>query len=286
MSHHLSCRISNSLWDALRNEAKRTGQSISHVVQRALATELDLEHHSIFQVSTSGAVVGGIFQGCTTIGDVKRHGDLGIGTFEDLDGEMIMLDGRCFRASAGGTTEEVDDWRQTPFAVATRFSADLSASLDAISCVDDLYQKLDGLRPSENIFVGLRLDGVFNRIDLRAALPAMPGEDLVSATAHQSEFSFDNIKGTLVGFWTPTYARSLNVAGYHLHFLSADQKFGGHLLGLEADALSVALHLETDLHLILPENAAFLEADLRDDPTGALDIAEKTSVRDRQKNPS
>ncbi len=130
-------------------------------------------------------------------------------------------------------------------------------------------------------FAGLRLDGRFRRIDLRAARRALPGEDLVAATSHQSEFGFDDVEGTLVGFWTPTYAGALNIAGYHMHFISADRSRGGHLLDLEAADLSVALHLETDLHLGMPENRAFLEADLRDDPTKALDVAEKGSARDR-----
>ena len=284
MSHHLSCRISDSLWAALREEARRTGQSVSHVVQKALASELGLDHHSIFQISTSGAVAGGVFQGCTTISDVKRHGDFGIGTFEDLDGEMVLLDGHCYRATREGVVEEVEDGRQTPFAVVTRFRADRTVDIKGVDDIDTLYRKLDALRPSQNIFVGLRLEGVFKRIDLRAALKANPGEDLVAATSHQSEFGFDDIEGTLIGFWTPTYARTLNVAGYHLHFLSADRTRGGHLLGVQADKLTASLHLETDLHLALPENRAFLEADLQGDPTAALDVAEKGSARERDGN--
>ena len=85
-----------------------------------------------------------------------------------------------------------------------------------------LESQIDAFRPSQNIFTGIRLDGLFERLDLRAACKALPGEDLVATTGHQSEFSLDNIEGTLVGFWTPSYAKALNVSGYHLHFISAD----------------------------------------------------------------
>jgi acetolactate decarboxylase len=46
------------------------------------------------------------------------------------------------------------------------------------------------------------------------------GVPLLKAAAVQPEFEFHNIPGTLVGFWTPQYAKNLNVPGYHLHFLS------------------------------------------------------------------
>jgi acetolactate decarboxylase len=97
---------------------------------------------------------------------------------------------------------------------------------------------------------------------------------LVSATRHQAEFDLQNISGTLVGFWTPGYARTINVPGYHLHLLSDDHRHGGHLLELAADSLQLGLHTESNLHLALPETAAFLAADLSGDPSAALATAE------------
>ena len=281
MNRRLNCRISESLWNALHDEAARTGHSISHVVQEALSTALDLEHHSIFQVSTSGAIVKGAFQGCATVGDLKEHGDLGVGTYEDLDGELVLVDGRCFQAGVDGVTTEVTDDQLVPFATVTRFRADRTAEITGANTLDRLYEQLDLLRPSENLFVGLRLDGLFSRIDLRAARKARPGEDLVAATSRQSEFGFDDIEGTLVGFWTPRYAKTVNVPGYHLHFISADRRFGGHLIGVTAAKLSVTLDTETDIHIMIPETEAFLKADLQGDPSQALDIAEKGSAQDR-----
>lgn len=281
MSHSLNCRVSDSLWNALLREQERTGDSLSHIVQQALAEALDLEHHSLFQVSTSGAVVKGVFKGCTSVGDLKRHGDFGLGTFDDLDGELIMIDGHCYRAVAEGATSEVgDDW-SVPFATVTRFTADRTASFDSIVSLEQLEERLDALRPSQNVFVGLRIEGLFDRIDMRAACKAKPGEGLVEATSHQSEYGFDTIEGTLVGMWTPDYAKAIGVPGYHLHFLSKDRTKGGHVLGLRATRLDVSIHLETDIHIGIPETHAFLEADLQEDPGAALDVAEKGFVRDR-----
>ncbi|MEM9105719.1 MAG: acetolactate decarboxylase [Pseudomonadota bacterium] len=281
MSHPLKCRISDSLWTALQREQERTGDSLSHIVQQALAEALDLQHHSLFQVSTIGAVVKGVFDGCTSVGDLKRHGDFGLGTFDNLDGELIMLDGHCYRAVAEGVTSEVDDDWSVPFATVTRFTADQTASIEDIASLEQLLERLDAIRPSQNLFVGLRIEGLFDRIDMRAAYKAKPGVDLVEATSNQSEYGFDSIEGTLVGMWTPEYAKAIGVPGYHLHFLSSDRTKGGHVLGLKAARLAVSMHLETDIHIGIPETHAFLEADLQDDPDAALDVAEKGFVRDR-----
>ena len=114
----------------------------------------------------------------------------------------------------------------------------------------------------------------FERIHYRVACKSAHGTDLVTATSHQAEFSQQGIRGSLVGFWTPSYARTINVPGYHLHLLSADHQHGGHILDLEAKELTVQLHMDNHVHLALPETPAFLEADLKGDPAEALSRAE------------
>ena len=65
MPPRLICDVSESVWRALQVEhPEQTGDSVSTVVDRALSTAFDLERHSLFQVSTSNALVQGVFQGC------------------------------------------------------------------------------------------------------------------------------------------------------------------------------------------------------------------------------
>ena len=281
MYRDLNCRISNSLWLELQAERQRTGHSLSHVVQEKLASAFDIDHHTVFQVSTSTAITKGLFKGCATIAEMKRHGDFGLGTFEDLDGEMILFEGHAYQARAGGVVVEAPDTALTPFATVTKFTPEHQVELDNVRSQADLEERLDRLRPSENFFVGIRIDGRFDRIELRAACKAAPGENLVAATSHQSEFAFDDIDGTLVGFWSPGHARTMAISGYHLHFISKDRTKGGHLIDVAARCLTAQLHLETDFHVAVPETAQFLSADLRDDPTSALEIAEHGHAGER-----
>ena len=241
----------------------------------ALAEALDIEHHSIFQVSTSGAIVQGLYQGCVSVADLRRHGDLGLGTFEDLDGEMILIDGHCFQARSDGSVVEAADDELTPFATVVNFAADATAELSGIAGYAELTTAIDGLRSSENEIISYRITGSFNTVRMRAACKTESGVDLVEATANQALFEHERIAGTIVGFWSPEYAKSISINGHHMHFISDDRRHGGHVLDLSADHLVVEINEVSDVHLAIPETKAFLEADLSGDHEAALNIAER-----------
>jgi acetolactate decarboxylase len=273
-SHHLHLRLGDGLFQALQERCRRTGESTSHVIRAALADALDLEHHTIYQVSTSGALVQGVYQGCVRVAELLQHGDFGLGTFDGLDGEGILLDGCCWQACADGTVRQAPADALAPFWVATRFQADHGVTLQHVSSWADLCERLDALRDNANLFVAIRIRGLFESIRYRVACKAEVGVDLVSATSSQAMFDRDNVAGTLVGFWTPSYARTINVPGYHLHLLSDDHRHAGHVLELRGQELQLELHQDNHLQLVLPETPAFLQADLSGDPAAALARAE------------
>lgn len=274
MSPYLTTQISQTLQRALHERAESSGQSISHIVQAALAEALDIQHHSLFQVSTSGAIVHGLYQGCVSVAELRRHGDLGLGTFEDLDGEMILLDGHCFQARADGTVRQAPDDALTPFATVVSFAADHIMRLPH-STLSDLTRALTDRRVTPNGIEAYRVTGTFEALELRAACRTDPGVDLVTATAHQSLFHRENITGTLVGFYSPEYMRSVSISGYHLHFLSDDRSCGGHVLGFTGIDLNVEINDVSHVQLAIPETTEFLKADLTEDISAALDIAER-----------
>lgn len=269
-----SVSLPPDIWSMLLADAHRSGDTPSGVAERLIRAAIGGRGHTLFQVSTTAALVKGVFSGATTVRELKQHGDFGIGTFEGLDGELILLDGVCYRATADGTLTVAGEDQGVPFAVVTQFSGDDESQLGPVRSLAEIGAFLDELRPSQNVFMAVRADGNLARLSMRAACRANPGEDLVTATSHQSEFEVANVPGTLLGFWSPPYARSFNVPGYHFHFVSADRSLGGHVLDLSADILDFALHVESDVHVALPDTAEFLAADLRGDTAEALDIAE------------
>ena len=112
----LRSRLSRALWEALRARQRTIGESVDHIVRTALCEYLQVDHRTLFQISSAIALVEGIYKGEITVGTLKQHGDFGLGTFDGLDGEMIVLDGRCYQIRSDGTAREVDDAIRTPFA--------------------------------------------------------------------------------------------------------------------------------------------------------------------------
>jgi acetolactate decarboxylase len=126
----LNMTISPGLWRALLDSAERTQEPLGHLVRTALAAYLQVAHHTLYQVSTATALVEGIYQGAVRVGTMRAHGDLGLGTFEPLDGEMVIVDGHFFHVRSDGSVRACDDDVLSPFAVITRFAPEAAVTLD------------------------------------------------------------------------------------------------------------------------------------------------------------
>ena len=239
-----------------------------------MSRHLQPAHHRLYQISTATALVEGIYQGAVRVGALRKHGDHGLGTFEGLDGEMVVVDGHFFQARSDGSVHECGDDVLSPFAVITRFSPEETIALAQCPDLAHLTSAFDALRPTENFFFALKVKGRFDYIKTRAMCRTAEGVPLVKAAAVQPEFEMRDVPGTLVGFWTPEYAKALNVPGYHLHFVSDDHRSGGHLLQCRGANLRLQIQREGDYHVALPETGDFLIADLNRDPSADLAKAE------------
>ena len=260
---------------ALDQEIARLRTNESAVVTAALSKYLGIPVHTLFQVSISGALVAGVYDREVSVASILEHGDFGLGTFANLDGEMVVLDGRAFQVKGTGKVLEAAPDAGAPFAVVTRFSPQIDVDGGPLAGIKDLEAFCDRQRLSGNIFYAIRLDGHFSRVRTRAVNPPSPGTRLVDATKAQSEFSFTDIDGTLVGLWSPGFSSAFSVPGYHFHFISSDRQHGGHLLDVEAPQLHVRIESLTDFHLALPSSEAFLQADLSKNTAAELAYAEQ-----------
>lgn len=271
----LSADLPASLKAALDDEAARSGRTISSIVTAALAQHLERPIHTIFQVSTSGALVAGVYDREVSVQTVLEHGNFGLGTFANLDGEMVVVDGHVYQVQGSGRVTEATRDAGAPFAVVTWFEPETDVDTQAVASFKDLEARCDEYRNSGNIFYAIRLDGRFKRIRTRAVNPPLPGTRLLDAAKAQSEFNFTDIGGTLIGLWSPGFSSAFSVAGYHFHFLSDDRRHGGHLLDVEAGPLRLRVEALTNFHLALPESQAFLKADLSKNSADELAYAEQ-----------
>jgi acetolactate decarboxylase len=271
----LKVKIPQSISNALVDRASKRGAAIETIVNLALSEYLNTPLHTLFQVSTSGALVAGVYDKQVSVQTILEHGDFGLGTFAHLDGEMVVLDGHAYQVLGTGAVAEASPDAWAPFAVVTRFSPETNVTVGPVSSFLELQRLCDPHRKSGNLFYALRLDGNFARIRIRAVNRAAPRARLLDAAKAQSEFSFENISGTLVGLWSPGFSSAFSVAGYHLHFLSSDHQHGGHVLDLEAEQLQLQLETLNDFHLVLPESQSFLRSDLSKNTADELAYAEQ-----------
>jgi acetolactate decarboxylase len=271
----LSCEISHSLMLALQRHQTQTGETVEHVVMRALADALQVDHGTLFQISTTGALVEGVTGGAVTVGELAEHGDFGLGTFADLDGEMVVIDGECYRVRGSGEVSLAAPDDVVPFAVVTDFRPEDTARFGSIESLDDLTHRLDEMRNTANQFFAVRVEGTFPYVKTRAVCKTDGTGGLEQAAAQQAEFELHDVTGVFVGFWAPEYAKTVNVKGWHLHFLTADRSAGGHVLNCRAETLRAGVQHLADFRMAIPETAAFLAADLSRDSTAVVEKAER-----------
>jgi acetolactate decarboxylase len=221
-----------------------------------------LQSRSGFQVSTFGALNVGVYEGASTLAELRQHGDFGLGTFEGLDGEMVVLNGKAYQIKTDGVAYPVADNAKTPFSAITFFRNERSLRLTGQMTYEELQQQINKQLPTSNLPYAIRLQGTFPYLKVRSvpkqALPYPLLKDVVSQ--QQRVFELRNVRGTLVGFRLPQFLKSVNFPGYHFHFITTDRKAGGHLL--EGEFLNPVVDVETlqDWQMKLPNNTAFKQA--------------------------
>ncbi len=220
----------------------------------------------LFQTSTIQALMNGVYDGDYSFGDLQRHGDFGLGTFQALDGEMVAVDGRFYQVKTDGAAYPVAPTQKTPFSEVTFFRADKTLNLTEPLDLKQLEQYLTDRLPSMNFPYAIRITGKFSFIRTRSVpRQARPYPLLVEVVKNQAVFEFREVDGVIVGFYHPKYLAGINVAGYHLHFLTRDHRAGGHLLDCRIKEARVELDRMDEVHLRLPGNAAFSQTDLSGD---------------------
>jgi acetolactate decarboxylase len=222
-----------------------------------------LPDREVYQTSTISALMDAVYDGDVRIGDLLGHGDFGLGTFNRLDGEMVVLDGVCYHLRADGTARVADDRELTPFAAVSRFVPDLAIAVETPVDREGLTALIDDSLSSENLIYGIQVTGTFGKIRTRTVREQHPPyPSLVEAADEQEERELSDVTGTLAGYRMPDYEQGVAVAGYHLHFIDDARERGGHALEFRVDRGGIEVCVESELHLSLPRTPQFLDADL------------------------
>ena len=251
--------------------------SVSAVIaQNSLFSNNDDD--SMYQVSLMQAFMHGEYNGVISVGDFKKHGDIGLGTFEGVDGEMIVLDGVVYQAAADGSINVMSDNETIPFATITKFDED--GTIDNVNAknFDDLTGQLNKSieqYSTNNMFV-VKLKGDFSNITVRSVeKQEKPYKEFTDVAAvDQKVFNHTDQKGTLVAVYFPEYMNELNMHGWHLHFLSDDKTKGGHVLGFNNFKGSGQIDEIHEFNMILPIDDSFAKMNFTEDMSGKISSVE------------
>ena len=233
---------------------------------------------SMYQVSLMQAFMHGEYNGVVTVGDLKSHGDIGLGTFEGVNGEMIILDGAIYQAAADGSINVMSDNEKIPFATITKFDED--AKIDDLTAKDfnDLTSQLDKeieKYGTNNMYV-IKIKGDFKNITVRSVeKQEEPYNEFTEVAAvDQKVFNHTDQTGTVVAVYFPEYMNELNMHGWHLHFLSDDKTVGGHVLGLNDFKGSGQIDEIHEFNMILPTDDSFKNMNFTEDMSNKISSVE------------
>jgi acetolactate decarboxylase len=217
----------------------------------------------LYQVSTLDALLAGVFDAASSVGDLLTHGDTGLGCFEAVDGEMVVLDGKAWQVTEDGEVREARARMGTPFAAVTFFDRDRELKIDQPLDLKALTELLDSKLTTRNYFTMIRLDGEFEYMKTRSVpRQQKPYPRLLEVSTNQSVFEYKQSKGTVVALFCPYFAAGANMPGWHLHYLSDARDGGGHVLNLRLTRGTLALDDTPRYFMSLPNQGPFTQIKL------------------------
>ncbi len=224
--------------------------------------------NKMFQVSTLQALSLGYTRAVIPVSDFLNHGNLGLGTFEGVDGEMIVIDGQCYQADKYGKVCLADPETGVSFAVIADCGRDKRIRLASCVSVEDLKEQLNHLIDDAfelNSMHVVRIDGCFDKIAARSESGSITNhvelKDILAG--RQSDFSFIQTEGSLVALRFPDYMDGINAAGWHFHYISDDRTKGGHVFDLSFKKADAFVETINRIELLMPTGPVFDTYDLK-----------------------
>jgi len=254
--------------------------SCVHEIAKSFANlnerEADHDLAEIYQTSLMSALIDGVYEGSVRIAELLEHGDFGLGTFNDLDGELVAFDSEVHQLREDGSARVASMDQKTPFAVMTRFRPTICGELTTALDKCDVQDIIDKLVASPNLFCAFRIDGRFEHVETRTVpRQTKPYRPMLQAIERQPVFRFEESSGTLVGFRCPPYVQGINVAGFHVHYITDDRRGGGHVLDYRLLEGKLEVAKISKLRIDLPRSDSFQQATLHSEEMGqAIEAAE------------
>jgi len=216
------------------------------------------EINILYQYSVINALSAGVFEGDLSVKELKSSGNFGLGTFNNIDGEMVVFDGKVYQVKTDGKPVEAANNLLAPFAAVTFFKSDMRIEVTTPQSLQQLKALIDSVVPTQNYLYAVKISGEWRNVKTRSVPKQQkPFPDLAAVIKNQVTFTKENVKGTCVGFKMPEFIDGVNVKSYHFHFLSNDKNFGGHLLDFTLEKGTIELGVIKEFRCKLPSTENF-----------------------------
>jgi acetolactate decarboxylase len=214
-----------------------------------------VDRETLFQVASFKMFAQGEYDAIMSYAELAKHGDFGMGTLTGLDGEMVAVDGVFYHIATDGNPRQITPSEETPFATVTFFEADQTFHVADAMNYSELTAYIDQNISPDVAMYAIRVHGEYDYVQTRSVPKQVPPyPTLAEVVKNQTVFTLSNFTGTIAGFRLPSYMIEVNVAGYHLHFISDDKLFGGHLLDCVVRNATIDIDYTYNYELFLQEN--------------------------------
>lgn len=250
------------------NQREKEAQQHSHSHSHSHKPEVNgLNPHTentVHQYAPTVALLNSIYEGVITPEQMVQQGNIGLGTVNHLDGELIAVDGIVYTIDAEGGIKKAPSNLKSPNMTMINFQPKETVEVVNIDSYEALTNALKIHMTSKNSFYVYRIIGEFKYLKMASAHKVESDDvSLFDYLDTRVMYTRENIKGTLVGLFTPDYLGNIVIPGMHFHFLSKDIKLGGHLEDINFDKLTIEIQEVNQVNLQLPKVKKFRERELK-----------------------
>lgn len=211
---------------------------------------------AVFQLSLAHVLLDGGFDGVATLAEAIGDGDHGLGTFDRLDGELVIVDGDPWQVDWHGHARIMPPETLTPFVcVTTMTSPQRRRITDATR--DEVVAAVESMVDDPSAVVAVRLEGRFRSVLVRSVPPQEPPYRPYAEVCAEQEVRWEHrpFAGVFVGFRFPEFAAGDAIAGLHLHGLDDARTTGGHNHDLVVEDAELSVGVSREVALALPDRS-------------------------------
>lgn len=209
-----------------------------------VATAGSIDTGYIRQIGTYDYLLSPNYDGLAPLRSATEGATLGLGTFGQLDGEMVMMGGQVYRVPTSGVPAKASLRTQTPFVQAVDFTPQAKQRVARDTTCADLGPVITTLAGTTDGIIAVRLHGTFADVTTRSVpRQSKPYPPFSEVVLEQTVFELGRTKATLVGFWQGPSMAGVGAPGLHLHGLTADRNAGGHVLSCVTGKVRIAVQV-------------------------------------------